>query len=132
MCHVVTLADDCSGDSAYAAHWKDLVNVVYVRDWDFFHWRGRAVKNDVVVVDLYCVALGVKLFGCAILSRFQLQKSFHMLETVGQKLFLEHSWLQWKRTHIPNVVFSYVLIHVLVYSCRVYVVREDRKFCWED
>jgi hypothetical protein len=83
MCHIIALADDSSGDSADAAHWKDLVNVVYVRDWDFFHWCSWPVKNYVIVADLYSVALGVELFGCAVLGRFQLQNPLHMLETVG-------------------------------------------------
>ncbi len=83
MCHVVTFADDGGGDSADATHWEDLVDMVDVRDWDFFQWGGGAVEDDVVVVYLDCVALGVRPFGGAGLRRFKLEEPLHVFETVG-------------------------------------------------
>lgn len=132
MSHIIPLGNDCSSDPTNTTDWKYLINISEVMNGHLLQGSCGAVENDVVIVDLDSVGLGVGLFGRCCLCGFELKEFLKVLKILREESLFENSRLQRKRTHISYVVPGQVFIHVFVDSRSVYVVRKDGELGWKD
>jgi hypothetical protein len=62
MRNVISFGDNCHCNSAHTAYRKDLIDIVKVVNRYFLHKSSRAIKDDVVIIDLDGISLQIGLF----------------------------------------------------------------------